>query len=213
MEKLQVFNANLKSQGFEERGKVHMEGLWHKTFHCWLLSKEAGGSILFQLRSMEKKSYPNLLDISAAGHLVDNEDVADGIREVSEELGIDIHFKDLYSLGYRVEVDDAESAKNREYQAVYIGEVNKSLQDFTPQVAEVSGLVWLRIEDALSLFDGKRDIATVNGISYNRETQTWDRIERCVSVDDFIPRLQKYYLTIAIMADRYMKGQFPLAIS
>jgi len=213
MEKLQVFNANLESQGFEDRGHVHMGGLWHKTFHCWLLSKEAGGSILFQLRSMEKKCCPNLLDISAAGHLVDDEDVADGIREVSEELGIDIHFEDLYSLGYRVEVVDAESEKNREYQAVYIGEVDTSLENFTPMISEVSGLVWLRVEDALALFDGKLNVASVNGISYNRETQTWDRIERQVSADDFIPRIQKYYLTIAIMADRYLKSQFPLAIS
>ena len=214
MEKIKVFNASLKEQGFEDRDKAHREGLWHKTFHCWIVSDSNGGSLLCQLRSKDKKSYPDMLDISAAGHLVDNEEDVDGIREISEELGIEIAYDDLYSLGYRVEVDDAENGqKNREYQSVYLAKTDKNLSQFKPQIEEVSGLVWLRIDDALKLFDKKIPLANVEGISYNKDTFSWDVVNRNITVSDFIPRIQSYYLTISIMADRLIKNQFPLSIS
>jgi len=214
MEKVKVFNANLKEQGLEDRDKVHKEGFWHKTFHCWIVSDINGGSLLCQLRSKEKKNYPNMLDISAAGHLVNDESDADGIRELREELGIDIQYDDLYSLGYRVEVDDADNGqKNREYQSVYLAKTDKKLSQFNPQVEEVSGLVWLKIADALLLFDEKLSSAIVEGISYNKNTSCWEKVNRNISISDFIPRIQKYYLTISIMADRLIKNQFPLAIS
>ncbi|MDR2581525.1 MAG: NUDIX domain-containing protein [Fibromonadaceae bacterium] len=214
MEKVKVFNANLRELGIEDRDKVHKEGLWHKTFHCWLVSDVNGGSLLFQLRSKEKKNYPNMLDISAAGHLIDDEDDADGIREVKEELGLDIQYENLHSLGYRVEVDDAENGqKNREYQSIYLAKIDNNLSQFKPQIDEVSGLVWLKIADALLLFDGKQSSAIVEGIFYNKGTSNWEAINRSISISDFIPRIQKYYLAISIMADRLLKKQFPLAIS
>ena len=214
MEKVRVFNANLIEKGLEDRDKVHAEGLWHKTFHCWIVSDVNGGSLLCQLRSKEKKSYPNMLDISAAGHLINDEDDADGIRELKEELGVDIPYENLYSLGYRVEVDDADNGqKNREYQSIYLAKIDKDLSQFDPQIDEVSGLVWLKIADALLLFDDKLSSASLEGITYNKSTSNWDIVNRTISVSDFIPRIQKYYLTISIMADRLLKNQFPLAIS
>ena len=214
MEKVKIFNASLKEQGFEDRNKVHQEGLWHKTFHCWIVSSVNGGSLLCQLRSKEKKSYPDMLDISAAGHLIDNEEDVDGIREISEELGIEIPYSSLYSLGYRVEADDTENGqKNREYQSVYLAKTDKALCQFKPQVEEVSGLIWLKIDDALKLFDKKISSANVEGISYNKGTSSWEIVNRDITVSDFIPRIQNYYLTISIMADRLMKNQFPLSIS
>src|SRR5690348_15694820 len=118
-----------------ERVQAHLAGEWHKTFHCWVVSSAGGGRILFQLRSPSMQNFPNMLDVSAAGHLEAGETVEQGVREVTEELGITFSPPDLAFLGYRVEVaDQANGQRNREYQAVYLLRVDKELTDFAPQV-------------------------------------------------------------------------------
>ncbi len=49
-----------------------------------------------QKRSATKKSHPNCWDISGAGHIRAGESVIDGaIRELKEELGVEVEEKDL----------------------------------------------------------------------------------------------------------------------
>lgn len=116
-----------------------------------------------------------MFDISAAGHLIVGEKVEHGIRELYEELGINIAFDDLYSLGYRVEVDDQDNGqKNREYQAVYMASINQNLGDYKPQVEEVAGLMWMTIADALDLFSHNVDNVYMSGIVFNNEKNVWE---------------------------------------
>jgi isopentenyldiphosphate isomerase len=197
-----------------ERREAHRKGEWHKTFHCWVVNGADGGAILFQLRSPSMVNFPNLLDVSAAGHLEAGETLDQGVREVVEELGLPVQIDSLYDLGYRVEVaDQANGQKNREYQAVYLLRLDKSLSEYKPQIEEISGLLWLPIRDGLALFSGTKQSATVIGIAYNREAERWDDIQRVVTSADFLPRIQKYYLTACIMAERLIEGRYPLALS
>lgn len=211
---IDIFNANLEPMGSMDRKEAHTKGMWHITFHCWIVTKSNDQSILFQVRSNEMINFPNMLDVSAAGHIESGETVEDGIREVSEELGIDVDFNNLYPLGYRVEVaDQANGQMNREYQAVYLYEVKIPLQDFKPQIEEVSGLLWMKIQDGIELFDNKKDRIEMNGIVFNKELNLWEEKTRIVSIDDFLPRIQNYYLTSCIMAERLLENKFPLSIS
>jgi len=211
---IDIFDANLKHIGVTNRIKAHMKGMWHKTFHCWIVTEIRGGSILFQLRSPEMVNFPNLFDISAAGHLMAGEELEEGIREVCEELGVPLSYSSLYSLGYRVEVADQENdQKNREYQAVYLLKLDTPLSEYKPQKEEVAGLLWLEINEGLELFSGKRKDALMYGIVYNKDTDRWIEITRKVTAEDFLPRIQSYYLTICIMAQRLLQRKFPLAIS
>ena len=215
-ETIDIFNANLEPIGAMERIKAHMEAHWHKTFHCWVVStvETPNGSLLFQLRSPEMINFPNLLDVSAAGHLEVGEAIEEGIREVSEELGFSIDLGRLYSLGYRVEVaDQANGQKNREYQAVYILQSNLRLPGYRPQVEEVTGLIWLDIQDGIKLFSGKVHSVIVSGIRYDKTAAEWQSITKTITLLDFLPRIQNYYLTICIMAERLVEEKFPLSIS
>ncbi|WP_223260763.1 NUDIX hydrolase [Bacillus sp. LNXM65] len=93
-EKLNILNEQHEAIGVAPRSDVHAQGLWHETFHFWLLKKELDTVYLyFQLRSPAKKDFPSLFDITAAGHLLANEQPSDGVREVEEELGLTVPLK------------------------------------------------------------------------------------------------------------------------
>jgi isopentenyldiphosphate isomerase len=213
MEFIDIFDANLVQIGSEERNKAHFGAQWHKTFHCWIISSEDRGKILFQSRSASV-DFPHCLDISAAGHILAGENIDDGIREVQEELGINIVKSDLFTLGYRAEAQDLlNGKKNREYQAVYMAKINMPLEDYNPQIEEVAGLYWVNLNDALNLFSGNQDEADIVGIRYDNRTDSYLKHERHVLLPDFLPRIQNYYLTIAIMAERLLSGNSIISIS
>jgi isopentenyldiphosphate isomerase len=56
-----VFNEQMVRIGEATRQSVHAQGLWHQTFHCWIVSKSNKGelNLLFQLRHKDKDTYPN----------------------------------------------------------------------------------------------------------------------------------------------------------
>jgi isopentenyldiphosphate isomerase len=109
-ELIKTFDENGKETGVATREEVHKKGHWHETFHCWFVSREQEKDyIFFQLRSDIKKDYPNLFDITAAGHILAHESIQAGVREVTEEVGIHVSFLDLVPLGvikYRIERED-----------------------------------------------------------------------------------------------------------
>lgn len=78
MEKLKVYDEQYNYVREESRDVIHAKGLWHETFHCWLVD---GDEVLIQKRSAAKKDFPGLFDITAAGHLLSDEKVMDGLRE------------------------------------------------------------------------------------------------------------------------------------
>ena len=110
-ETIDIYDANLQHLGKMDRVEAHLKGHWHRTFHCWVVNGEGEGRILFQHRSAEMVNFPNMFDVSAAGHLEAGENVEQGIREVSEELGIPTSMDALHSLGYRVEVADQSNGQ------------------------------------------------------------------------------------------------------
>lgn len=214
MEEIDIFDADLRPIGKKERRAAHFDGDWHVTFHLWVISSEKGGSVLYQWRSEEMENFPDMLDVSAAGHLLTGESMENGIREAEEELGVIVDRTNLQSLGYRVEVADQKNGqKNREYQGVHMARVTHGLEDFNPQIEEVSGLYWIGIEDGIDMFTGKKDVVNASGIYYDKSLREWKRRDREFMRAQFLPRIQNYYLTAHIMAERFLQNRFPLSIS
>ena len=86
-------NGN-KTGKIKLRSEVHRDGDLHKSVHIWIINYN--GDVLLQRRCPTKDSYPNMLDISCAGHLTAGDSSLDGaIRELKEELNLDINPKDL----------------------------------------------------------------------------------------------------------------------
>lgn len=209
---LDVFNEKYEWIGQADRDRVHKEGLWHQTFHCWILTRHDGHNyVLVQRRAASKKTAPNKLDISAAGHLIAGETKKEGIREVQEELGISPKTSKLIDLGIRISSSGIPGVKcNREFCNVVFLEDNTPLIDHNLQETEVSALVEIDVEDGLHLFAGEVDSITANALI--DDTGAKKLVNISIKKEDFIERIDPYYFKVFIMADRYFKGEKYLSI-
>lgn len=211
MEVVKIFDYMYNFLGTEDRDIAHRDGLWHETFHCWLIRKRAGKIyVLFQKRAATKKSYPNMLDIPAAGHLHADETKEDGIRELEEELGVKSSTANMRYLGVRIEIVETEKLYNKEFQHVYLLEDDTPLAKYKLQEQEVSGLVEVELNEGLRLLYGEIDSLPCK--SAFLENGVLKEEPYILHNSDFIARPDGYYKKIFIMAQRYFAGEKYLSI-
>ncbi len=86
-ELLDVVDSKDRVIGQATRGKVHAQGLLHRSVH--ILVFNSTGDMFLQKRAMTKDENPGYWDTSSAGHVNAGEDYrACAHRELMEELGI-----------------------------------------------------------------------------------------------------------------------------
>ncbi|TCZ79897.1 NUDIX domain-containing protein [Paenibacillus albiflavus] len=188
---LDVFSPEMVHIGIKSRDEIHRDGLWHHTFQCWLLFKEEGKDyILFQRRHPDKKDYPNLLDITAAGHLDAGEGPADGVRELKEELGIDVSIDKLISIGMVPNVIMTDQIKDREFSHVYVYPYQGQISELQLQDDEVASIIRIEVNAFRSFVQGQLHVIT--GYEYETDQMTIKQI--LLKHDDFVPHPEEYIL-------------------
>ncbi|TYR80521.1 NUDIX hydrolase [Priestia megaterium] len=192
-ELIQIFNSEKQKLGVATRKEVHQKGYWHEAFHCWFVSEEDRNFyIYFQKRSPLKKEYPNLFDITAAGHLLAHETVQDGVREIEEELGITLSFQDLIPLGeLKYSIKKANYIDN-EFAHVYVYKSTHTFEDFLLQEEEVSGIIKAKFDDFYRLWLGKLETLMINGFEINNSGQK-QQVTKLVNKHHFAPHQPFYY--------------------
>lgn len=211
MEILNTFDYMYNPVGKAERSVVHKEGLWHETFHCWIIRKRAGKIyVLFQKRSACKKTYPDMLDISSAGHLQFDETPKDGIRELEEELGVKTSTEKMRYLGMRVEVVEMPTLHDKEFQHVYLLEDDTPLTGYKLQEEEVAGLVEVELNAGLQLLYNEVESAECNAVFLRNGELKEEKYN--LRYEELISRPDGYYKKIFIMAQRYFGGEKYLSI-
>ena len=164
-ERLKIFNNNYEQIGTAYRDDVHLYGYWHEVFHCWVVEKiEQQWHLYIQLRSYRKKDYPGQYDITAAGHLMEDESIEDGIREVNEELGINVSYPQLQLLGIIPYAIDNEKIKDYEFANVFLYEHRGGLEAFKIQREELDGLYRANLDDFIQL--AKKEVETIEAQGY-----------------------------------------------
>jgi isopentenyldiphosphate isomerase len=192
-EKLKIFDDNKKLIGIASRSDVHRIGYWHEAFHCWFISNEQGIDYIYlQLRSKYKKDYPNLLDITAAGHLLADETVEDGVREIKEEIGIGVNFKELIKLGVIDYCVVQENFIDKELANVYLYKSQNTFDDFTLQVEEVSGMVKTKLVEFAQLWSGEKDEIKISGFKIDDAGER-QNIQENVNKEKFVPHQVAFY--------------------
>lgn len=195
-EMFDIFNEQMIKIGKASRQNVHAEGLWHQTFHCWIVNKSTRGgwSLLFQLRHKDKDTFPDMLDISCAGHLLSGETVEDGVRELQEELGMSVSINELNYCGMVAEENIISNKLiDREFNHVFIYECNKALNEYKFQISEISGLFFVNIKDFKQLLIADRDFLLAEGIVYDELEEKIFSVNREIYRDDIAPNSNKYY--------------------
>ena len=148
-EKFDILNIQGEKTG-EVRTKddAHAYGLIHRTAHVWFVNSK--GQLLLQKRQKGKIAYPNLWDISAAGHISAGQSSLEAaIRETEEELGVLLpptEFKFLFTVEEHIVINEGTHINN-EFQDVYLVHCDFLISDFKIQADELQEIRWIDQED------------------------------------------------------------------
>ncbi|MDR1696839.1 MAG: NUDIX domain-containing protein, partial [Rickettsiales bacterium] len=145
----------LKTGKTKLRNEVHRDGDWHKAVHIWIVNDK--NEILLQKRAPNKDSHPNMWDISSAGHLTAGDNSLDGaVREIQEELGIDIAKEDFQLLGTLKRASKyTPTFINNEFDDVYLVRLSLDICKVKLQECEVSAIKYVSVPELKNMIARK----------------------------------------------------------
>jgi|SRR5690606_37915793 len=119
---------------------AHRKGLLHPTVHIWLYNNK--GEVLIQQRGRNKGSFPLKWDVSVAGHINSGETVlAAAVREVGEEIGLQLADSDLIPIGVSKAVHrHSDTWIDAEFHHIFLCELPVPLGLLRRQESEVEAL-------------------------------------------------------------------------
>lgn len=122
------------------KSEAHKKGYFHNTVHIWIYT--ADKKILLQKRAPTKKVFPNLWDISVAGHIGAGEIIEEAaIREIEEEIGFSITKDKLIKIGNRKhQISHPNGIQDNEFHHVFATKLTVPLSDLIIQESEVSDI-------------------------------------------------------------------------
>ncbi|MFD0962704.1 NUDIX hydrolase [Pseudofulvibacter geojedonensis] len=131
--------------------EAHKKGYFHPTIHVWFYTTE--NELLFQLRSPNKINYPNLWDVSVAGHIISGEtSINAAIREVKEELGIHLSEDHLQYIGsHKTSVTHKDNYIDNEFNYIFLSPLKQDINSLILQQEEVVGVKLFPIEQLKQL--------------------------------------------------------------
>ena len=156
-------NGNMTGE-VKLRHDVHRDGDWHKAVHIWIFNKS--GEVLLQRRSPNKDSYPNMLDISCAGHLSAGDSSIDGaLRELEEELGLYVDKEELKLFdNMKISRVFKETFINNEFNDLYYLITDKEIKDMTIQEEELSEIFFISFEKLKQMINEKDESVVIEKI-------------------------------------------------
>ena len=210
--KLDVFDDHYHLLGQCDKDLVHRLGLWHRVFTCLVFNPKSGLAF-FQLKAPGKYDFdrPDYLDVSVGGHYEAGEAVNDGVREISEELGLVIPFDKLIPLGIRqTAATISPTYIANEFQHLFLLPIDIELKDLIPSCDEVSGFVAVPIREVIKLLRFEVDVIYAEKSTLNASACmiSETEVERTsfppayIEIDNLIERL-------LIAAVRYISGELP----
>ncbi len=150
-EMLEILDPDGQPSGRQKpRGEIHRDGDWHRAFHLWIVRERR--LVLLQRRARSKDLAGGLIDVTVGGHMRPGETLPDMLREVEEELGVEVRPGELHYLGTFREQRQYRDALDREFQETYLLLDDRPLEHYTLDCREVSVLYEAPLEAVLGLY-------------------------------------------------------------
>jgi len=147
MELIQIVDENGNFNGqIIDKEEAHNKNLLHNEVAVFIINDKK--QVLLQKRSANKRFNPNKWAL-CAGHVDAYESLEDAIlREIKEEVGLDILKDDLHQFGER-EFTIIDSNSHITY--FYYIKSNLNEKDFIIQKEELSEVKWFDIDDVIDM--------------------------------------------------------------
>lgn len=170
-EKFDVLNEYGEFTGeVATRDECHKKGLWHRAVYAFIIDNK--GNILLQKRSKNKKLWPNMWDVTVGGHVDSGEFGRQAlIREVKEELGIELDDSDIKYLVGSTSINKKGDIINKHYNECYLITKDISISEIKIQKEEVSEVKYFSKDELLKRISNNYDGLT-------DKTGPWNFLER-----------------------------------
>lgn len=150
------------------KDEVFQKGLLHGAAHVWIWrAGQKNPEVLLQKRAADKRTWPSLYDISAAGHIdLGESPLTAALRETQEEIGLSIDETDLLFFSVqRMQIKTNGGAIENEFQWLYLYEL-KTDDNLALEQAEVSSVLWMPLPDFQQATTGSADGYVPHGDLY-----------------------------------------------
>lgn len=154
------------------RGTKLSDDEYHLVVNAWIRNSE--GKFLISQRA-ECKAHPLMWECTGGSVLMGENTYEGAIREVKEELGIDVSDAFYAFVG----------STTRYYENcpdildVYIFDIDIPIEDIVIQKEEVNDVKWMSKEEVLNLYDNGKFEATgffLESLNFNRKLKKTDKI-------------------------------------
>lgn len=147
MEFIDVLDERRNKVGIvRNRELVYKNGDWHKTVHIWLINSK--NELLIQKRAKDKQTFPNLWAISIAGHVISGEtSIEAALREIKEEIGIDVNPNDLKLIFTIKRIQDYKNGFLHVHDDVYLFKYDLDLYNTKIQKEELTDIRFINYKE------------------------------------------------------------------
>lgn len=185
------------------RLEAYRDGDWIGTFNLWIVTNNPEPAIVYQQRGPDTDWAPGLLDVTAGGHLWSGEKLTDGLREVEEELGKHYDPEHVISLGRKLYVGyNRNGTSHNNIIDIYLVEDDSPLESYKLDKDEVYALCICPVKELL-----KAHHDTTYSFDVTALTATGETVSISVSKKSFPENWDDYHYKIAVLANRYFKGE------
>jgi isopentenyl-diphosphate Delta-isomerase len=128
------------------KSEAHEKGLYHRSAHIWIYNSK--GELLIQLRAKDKMIFPDMWDVSVAGHIGASEDpIISALREIKEEIGLSIEEKDLGFFKIIKEEIKCNNLMENEFHYVYFLKFDGDINQLKLQEEELQSIKFVGLDE------------------------------------------------------------------